>query len=108
MFSSYLPCSLALSHLHVLCGHKLGNLSGWDISGDWKVQDGGHGTEKAFATSFMACAKTQVVDLTQQFSTEYLDKAPSIQVGNEYILFSHFSLFLLLFGKNHIQHVNST
>ena len=55
-------------------------MTGWKCSGDWVVQDGGHGTEKTFVTSFMECWKRQDVTLTDHFTAEYLDTQPDIQV----------------------------
>ena len=45
------------------------------------MKDVGHGTEKAFVTSFMRCEKWQEVNLVEHFSEEYLDTAPPVQVG---------------------------
>ena len=56
-------------------------MANWSIGGDWKIHEGGHGTEKAFVTSHMWCTKYQEVDLTEFFSEEYLDTAPEIQVS---------------------------
>ena len=58
----------------------MGNLSHWDTSGDWNVNDGGHHAEKCFASSYMECNKEQIILLTDNFTAEYLDTAPEIQV----------------------------
>ncbi|XP_078619476.1 uncharacterized protein LOC144886633 isoform X1 [Branchiostoma floridae x Branchiostoma japonicum] len=63
---------------------QLGNMSHWNIGGDWNVIEGGHGTEKCFVTSHMRCSKYQEVDLTKTFSEEHLDSAPEIQVSEWY------------------------
>ena len=59
---------------------QMGNMSHWECEGDWNVQDGGHGTEKLFATSHMECGKSQTVNLLDHFTEEYLDTAPELQV----------------------------
>ncbi|XP_069101362.1 uncharacterized protein [Argopecten irradians] len=56
----------------------------WNTSGNWNVCEGGYGTEKAFQTSHMDCQKYQEVDLTEHFTTEYLDTSPDIQVSEWY------------------------
>ncbi|XP_041454385.1 uncharacterized protein LOC121407396 [Lytechinus variegatus] len=61
-----------------------GDMSNWNYSGDFKVDDGGDGTEKKFLTSFMVCTKSQDVDLLQHFSQEHLDSAPEIQVSESF------------------------
>ncbi|XP_019626894.1 PREDICTED: uncharacterized protein LOC109471895 isoform X3 [Branchiostoma belcheri] len=63
---------------------QLGNMSHWNIGGDWNVIEGGHGTEKCFVTSHMRCTKYQEVDLTKTFSEEHLDTSPEIQVSEWY------------------------
>ena len=77
----------SLAHNLMLCSKysvyliQTGDLSHWKIkTGDWKVVEGGYGTEKAFVTSHMDCIKSQQVDLTKHFSRVYLDTAPDIQV----------------------------
>ncbi|XP_077992057.1 uncharacterized protein LOC144446177 [Glandiceps talaboti] len=60
---------------------ETGDMSSWNYSGDWKTQEGGYGTEKAFVTSHMWCTKYQEVDLTKFFTEDYLDTAPEIQVS---------------------------
>ena len=55
-------------------------MSFWNISGDFTVNENGYGHEKCFATSHMWCTKYQEVDLTEHFSPEYLDTAPTIEV----------------------------
>ena len=66
-------------YMFMLCVQE--ELSHWNITGSWKVQEGGHGTEKAFVTSYMECQKYQEVNLLEHFSAEYLDTAPPIQVS---------------------------
>ncbi|CAE1160308.1 NPHP3 [Acanthosepion pharaonis] len=56
----------------------------WNPYGDWGIHEGGYGTEKAFKTSYMKCTKQQEVDLTDYFSSEYLDSVPEIQVSEWY------------------------
>ncbi|CAH1253937.1 TEP1 [Branchiostoma lanceolatum] len=63
---------------------ELGNMSHWNIGGDWKIREGGYGTEKCFVTSHMRCTKYQEVDLTKTFSEEHLDSSPEIQVSEWY------------------------
>ncbi|XP_071484949.1 uncharacterized protein [Diadema antillarum] len=63
---------------------EIGNMSVWNYGGDFKVIDGGDGTEKMFVTSFMQCTKSQDIDLTQHFSEKHLDSAPEIQVGESF------------------------
>ena len=58
----------------------MGNMSHWDVIGNWEVQAGGYKTEKCLTTSHMQCEKQQTVDLREHFSEEYLDTAPEIQV----------------------------
>ena len=52
----------------------------WNCGGSWMVHEGGHGTEKAFRSAHMWCIKAQEVLLTDNFSQDYLDTAPEIQV----------------------------
>ena len=61
---------------------QAGDLSHWNTSGNITVREGGHGTEKAFVTSFMDCTKYQEIDLAEHFDTKYLDTSPPIQVRN--------------------------
>ncbi|KAL4237053.1 hypothetical protein ACF0H5_005437 [Mactra antiquata] len=69
------------------CPNLLKNPSGdnddmkyWNTSSDFKVAAGGYNTEKCVVTSFNWCVKYQEIDLTEHFTTEYLDTAPDIQV----------------------------
>ncbi|XP_070541009.1 uncharacterized protein [Ptychodera flava] len=63
---------------------ETGDMSCWNHGGEWTIQEGGYGTEKAFVSSHMWCSKYQAVDLTEHFSEEYLDTAPDIQVFEWY------------------------
>lgn len=56
----------------------------WNPYGNWAIHEGGYGTEKAFMTSYMKCTKQQEIDLTDYFTTEYLDSVPEIQVSEWY------------------------
>ncbi|XP_030831949.1 TPR repeat-containing protein DDB_G0287407 [Strongylocentrotus purpuratus] len=61
-----------------------GDMSHWNISGDFKVDDNGDGTEKKFMTSYMECNKSQDVNLTQHFTDAHLDSAPEIQASESF------------------------
>lgn len=58
------------------------------MTGNWKVREGGYGTEKSFVTSHMDCIKYQEINLSDYFSADHLDTQPPIQVKS-----SHKQLF---------------
>lgn len=61
-----------------------GTMENWNYGGDFKVADGGDGTEKKFVTSCMPCTKSQDIFLTTHFSEKHLDTAPEIQVSESF------------------------
>ncbi|XP_072039857.1 uncharacterized protein [Amphiura filiformis] len=63
---------------------ETGDLTHWNVSGNWKTSKGGDQTETKFITSFMTCTKYQEVDLTRHFSESYLDTAPEIQASESF------------------------
>ncbi|XP_072041437.1 TPR repeat-containing protein DDB_G0287407-like, partial [Amphiura filiformis] len=63
---------------------ELGDLSHWDVDGDWTTLDGGDQTERKFVSSYETCTKYQEVDLTQHFDEKYLDSCPDIQASESF------------------------
>ncbi|XP_063951363.1 uncharacterized protein LOC129253865 [Lytechinus pictus] len=61
-----------------------GDMTRWNYGGNFKIVDGGDGTEKQFITSYEPCTKSQDIVLTQHFSEEHLDTAPEIQVSESF------------------------
>ncbi|KAL5013818.1 hypothetical protein ScPMuIL_008088 [Solemya velum] len=59
-------------------------LAHWNTTGNWNVQEGGYGTEKAFVSSFTQCVRYQEIHLFDHFTSEYLSTCPDIQVSEWY------------------------